>query len=110
MAPKTTRPPAPRKTSRPPRRRSARPAPVRGGTETPYVAIDALLPLKAVPWLVATYDKLQRMSLDERSGFLLSFIDGRMTVEMILDVCCIERSEAIALLVNLVNRGAIALR
>ena len=50
------------------------------------------------------------MSLDERSGFLLSFVDGRMTVEMILDTCGMERTEALALLLNLVNRGAITLK
>jgi hypothetical protein len=66
-----------------------------------------LLPRKGVPRLVAVDDKLLRMSIDERSGFLLSFCDGKTSIETILDVCCIEETEAIALLLNLVKRGAI---
>ena len=77
--------------------------------KTPFMEITALLRLKAVPRLVAPNDKLLRMSIDERSGFLLSFVDGKMTIESILDVCCIEQAEAVALLLNLVKRGAIAL-
>lgn len=66
-----------------------------------------MLPLGGKPVVVAENDKLLRMSIDERSGFLLSFCDGKTTIETILDVCGIEESEAVALLLNLLKRGAI---
>ena len=100
----------PPKTSRPPRRRPSR-APKKEAVSapTPYMELRALLPRDATPRLVAPDDKLLRMSIDERSGFLLSFCDGKMTVGTILDVCCIEETEAVALLLNLLKRGAIRL-
>ena len=67
------------------------------------------LPLRAVPWLVKTHDELRDLPLDPREGFVLSLVDGRFTVEMILDVCGMPEDEVIDVLRKLVDVGAIEL-
>lgn len=98
-----------RRTTKPPERRSSRaPSPKLGvSAPTPFMELRATLPLQGRPVVVAEDDRLLRMSIDERSGFLLSFCDGETTIQTILDICCIEESEAVALLLNLLRRGAI---
>jgi hypothetical protein len=49
-------------------------------------------------------------NLDPRQAFLLSRIDGAMTVEDVLDVCGMPRGEALRLLALLARRGALKLR
>ena len=63
----------------------------------------------AVPWLIATHEQLLALPLDSRAGFVLSLIDVRCTVEMILDVAGLPEDEAIAILDNLRELGAIEL-
>src|SRR5205807_9302177 len=48
--------------------------------------------------------------LDPRLAFLLSRIDGAMTVEDVLDVSGMSRTEAMRLLALLTRRGAVKLR
>lgn len=66
--------------------------------------------MHAVPWLVVTLEQLRRMPLDGRAGFIVSLIDGRCTVEMLLDVAALPEDEVIALLGQLADLGAIELR
>jgi hypothetical protein len=71
--------------------------------------IRRVVPLAAVPWLLATHEQLLALPLDSRAGFVLSLIDGRCTVEMILDIAGLPEDEAIGILDNLRELGAIEL-
>jgi DNA-binding IclR family transcriptional regulator len=48
--------------------------------------------------------------MDHRAGFVLSLVDGVSAVEAILDVCGMPRAEALRILHELIDIGAIALR
>jgi len=69
-----------------------------------------LVPMQGVPWLIVTHDELRRLPLDSRAGFVVSLIDGRCTVEMILDVAGMPEDDVIALLGKLAELGAIEFR
>ncbi len=64
--------------------------------------------LASVPRLAVTQRQLMAMPLDHRAGFVVSFIDGTYTVEMILDVCPMPRERALAILGELAEQGIIA--
>jgi hypothetical protein len=68
-----------------------------------------VVPLAAVPWLIATHEQLLTLPLDSRAGFVLSLIDGRCTVEMILDIAGLPEDETIGILDNLRELGVIVL-
>jgi hypothetical protein len=68
------------------------------------------VPLQGVPWLLATYDRIRELPLDPRAGFLVSLIDGRSTVEMIVDGASMPEGEALAILGELIALGAIEVR
>jgi hypothetical protein len=72
--------------------------------------IRSVVPLHAVPSVVVTYDQLVAMPLDVRHAFVLSLIDGRMSVEMLLDVAALPEDETIAIMRRLLELGAIELR
>jgi hypothetical protein len=72
--------------------------------------IRPIVPMHAVPWLVVTHEQLRRLPLDSRAGFLVSLIDGRCTVEMLLDMAGLPEDDVIALLAQLAHLGAIELR
>ncbi|HZU84855.1 MAG TPA: hypothetical protein VE987_18115 [Polyangiaceae bacterium] len=65
--------------------------------------------LARVPRLVVSTIELQSLPLDHRAGFIMSFVDGTYTVEMILDACAMRRDDALAILRELAARGVIAL-
>jgi hypothetical protein len=71
--------------------------------------IRRVLPIAAVPWLIATHEELLALPLDGRAGFVLSLIDGRCTVEMILDIAGLPEDEAIDILNSLRQLGVIEL-
>ena len=71
--------------------------------------IRRVLPLTEVPWLIATHEELLALPLDSRAGFVLSLIDGRCTVEMILDRAGLPEDEAIDILNSLRQLGVIEL-
>jgi hypothetical protein len=66
-------------------------------------------PLASVPRLTVTRSQLMAMPLDHRAGFVVSFVDGTYTVEMILDVCPMPRDRALAILGELEAKGIINL-
>ncbi|HEY1697982.1 MAG TPA: hypothetical protein VGG39_37740 [Polyangiaceae bacterium] len=68
------------------------------------------VPLHSVPWLVMTHDELRTLPLDNRGGHVLSLVDGRCTVEMILDISALPEDEAFDLLRELADLGAIEFR
>ena len=63
-----------------------------------------------VPMLTLPLHEIELHQLDNRAAFLLSRIDGSMSVEDILDVCGMSRLEALQLLSGLVMRGVLELR
>jgi hypothetical protein len=69
-----------------------------------------IVPLFAVPWLVMTYEDLRGLPLDHRAGFILSRVDGRCTVEMIVDMASLPPDDTMEILRRLVELGAIELR
>ena len=71
--------------------------------------IRPLMPLHAVPWLIMTLDQVKLMPLDSRAGRLLSLLDGRSTIEMILDMSGIREDQAIGVLAQMLELGVIEL-
>jgi len=71
--------------------------------------IRPVVPLHAVPWLIATLDQVKELPLDSRAGLLLSLIDGHSTVEMILDMSGLPEDEAIAILARMLELEVIEL-
>ena len=94
-------------------RRSAptdRPAPeVLRGDGGDEAILRALGGPDAVPRPTVSGAGLRALALDHREGFLLSRIDGRTSLDEILDVAGVERGEALDLLLALREKGAIAL-
>jgi hypothetical protein len=80
--------------------------------EGPASAVRPHLPLFAVPWLAVTVEELRSLPLDAKAAYLLSIVDGRSTVETILDICESElpRDDVLAILARLLQLGAIELR
>ena len=60
-----------------------------------------------VPIVVRMPDGLRSAELDHRSGFLLSLIDGKTTVEELLDLSGMGAEETLALLEDLRVRGIV---
>jgi hypothetical protein len=69
-----------------------------------------LVSLFAVPWLVVSYVDLQKLPLDARAGFILSLIDGRCTVQTMLDISGMPEEETLDVLRELLRLGAVELR
>jgi hypothetical protein len=61
----------------------------------------------AVPRIVLPAAELQWLSLDHRSGFLLSCVDGSSTIDEILDVCGMSRLDALRILYTLLQQQVI---
>jgi hypothetical protein len=49
------------------------------------------------------------LSLDHRAGFLLSLVDGRLTIEELLDISGMPRLDALRILYGLLDQRVIAL-
>lgn len=62
----------------------------------------------AVPRTIVSGAALRELALDHREGFLLSRVDGVSTLDEILDVSGLGRSETLRLLAVLRDKGAIA--
>jgi hypothetical protein len=50
---------------------------------------------------------LRWLGLDHRAGFVLSRVDGKATVEELVDICGMPRMEVFKTLIELLNQGAI---
>jgi hypothetical protein len=66
--------------------------------------------LKSVPLVAIPLHEISAQSLDHRTGFLLSRIDGMLTFEDILDVAGMPRIEAYQILSALLRKGVIEVR
>jgi hypothetical protein len=79
------------------------------GHEPTSSDVRRVVPFAAVPWLVVPHDTLVSLPLDSRSAFILSLVDGRCTVEMILDMSGMNEDETMDLLQKLMRLGVLEL-
>ena len=61
------------------------------------------------PSLAVGGPALQTLPLDHRAGFILSLVDGRSTVSLILDMCPMPRPETLAVIFALVEDHVLVL-
>jgi hypothetical protein len=54
-------------------------------------------------------DQIRWLSLDHRAGFLLSLVDGRLTIDELLDISGMPRLDALRILFGLLDQRVIAL-
>ena len=57
--------------------------------------------------LAIGHDQMRWLSLDHRAGFLLSLVDGRSTVDEVLDMSGMSELEALRLLLQLLQQNVI---
>jgi hypothetical protein len=70
----------------------------------------AVLTSERILVLIRHPREIAHLSVDHRAGFLLGHIDGKSTMEEILDVCAMPESEAILIIRRLLSMGVIALK
>ena len=63
-----------------------------------------------VPWIVIGADELRSLPLNHIEGFVLSLVDGTLTLEQILDLSSMSRQETLAIVRSLLIRGVIEAR
>jgi hypothetical protein len=64
----------------------------------------------AVPMVTITAAQLMTRKLDPRKAFVLGLIDGRTSIESLLDACPLSTHEVLRILGDLLRDGVIALR
>ncbi len=67
-------------------------------------------PLERIPVVDVAHDQLRWLSIDHRTGFILSLVDGISSLEMILDVCGMPPLDALRMLFELVQQRIISIR
>jgi hypothetical protein len=67
-------------------------------------------PLDRVPIVEVARDQLRWLSIDHRTGFILSLVDGVSSLEMILDVSGMPPLDALRMLFELVQQRIISVR
>jgi hypothetical protein len=65
-------------------------------------------PLNGIPTVAMSETDIRWLGLDHRAGFVLSRIDGKASVEELLDICGMPRLEVLKTMIELLNQGAIA--
>lgn len=66
--------------------------------------------LSSVAYVVGTPEAIRSAGLGHREGFLLSQVDGVLTVDELLDVSGMDHGEALSVIAKLVTLGLIATR
>ncbi len=66
-------------------------------------------PLDQVVSVSVSNEELQWLSLDHRSGFLLSLVDGQSTVDEILDISGMRRHDALKIILDLTQQRVVHL-
>jgi hypothetical protein len=72
--------------------------------------ISRLGSLQQVAELAIDPDELQWLSLDHRAGFILSLVDGQLTIDDLLDICGMQRLDALQIVAELVEKKVLNLR
>ncbi|MGH7436203.1 MAG: hypothetical protein ACRENE_11065 [Polyangiaceae bacterium] len=65
-------------------------------------------PSVGVPRLIMSPALVRELPIDSRVAFVMSHIDGRSSLETLLDVTGFDRAEVLSILARLVRLGAIA--
>jgi hypothetical protein len=60
-----------------------------------------------IPRVIMPPEEMRWLSLDHRAGFLLSSIDGSMSVDEVLDVCSMPELDALRIMFDLREQGVI---
>jgi hypothetical protein len=63
-----------------------------------------------VPRVVMSPEQLRWLTLDHRTGFLLSCVDGQSSIDEILDVCGMPGLDAVRILYELFEKGVVEMR
>lgn len=66
--------------------------------------------LSSIAYVVGTPEAIRSAGLGHREGFLLSQVDGLLTVDELLDVSGMEHGEALEVIAKLVTLGLVAVR
>ncbi len=74
-----------------------------------HAALTALTSQSRTPRLLITPREISGLPMDPRAAFLLGHVDGKQSMEEILDVCAMPESEALELLDRLRSMGVIAI-
>jgi len=85
----------------------ARECRARSGAALEGIYVARLGPMNRLPIVVIDPTLIDSLGIDHRAGFLLSLVDGASTIEAILDVCGMPRLDALRILHELVQRGAV---
>jgi hypothetical protein len=62
------------------------------------------------PVVTMESESLKRLPLDHRAGFVLSLMDGSIDLDTVIDLCGMEREEALDLVRDLYESGVVAFR
>jgi HD-GYP domain-containing protein (c-di-GMP phosphodiesterase class II) len=103
----SSRPPLPQRVSAPPVAPSTPPQADAEALEAEY--LETIGSVYAVPRVVQRAADLAKLGLDHRAGFLLTFIDGESSVDMILDASGLPRLEVLRLVRDLVAKGVVSM-
>ncbi len=74
-----------------------------------FVVPPQVIPMSAIPRLCMRASELVALPLDHRSGFLLSHIDGKRTVENVVDVSHLSPVDTLEAIGSLIALGAITI-
>jgi hypothetical protein len=61
----------------------------------------------AIPRVTISAEEIRSLALDHRAGFLLSFVDGQMSIDEVLDVSSMPALDALRLMLELRMEGVI---
>lgn len=67
-------------------------------------------PLSQTAIVTVSPDKVRWLSLDHRAGFLMSLVDGQLTIEEILDISGMSRLDALRIMYDLTQQNIVSLR
>jgi hypothetical protein len=62
------------------------------------------------PVVTMASESLKRLPLDHRAGFVISLMDGSIDLDTVIDLCGMEREEALDLVRDLYESGVVVFR
>jgi hypothetical protein len=68
------------------------------------------LSFDAVAYVTLTAQEIKRRPIDPHQAFVIGLIDGRSTIESVLDTCPLSTHQVLRILGELLREGVIALR
>lgn len=62
------------------------------------------------PYVALTGEALKRLPLDHRAGFVLSLMDGSIDLETVIELCAMQRDDALTLIRDLYESDVVRFR